>query len=59
MDTHQSEVQQLEREAAGRRRELSRADGALAAARAGMGPLQGEHAALQASVTNELKVLPL
>ncbi len=56
MDGHQAEVALLEREAARQRRELSRADSSLAAATAGLGPLQGEHVALQSSVTSELKV---
>lgn len=56
MSAEVAEKTQLDRDTASRRRELTRADNELALAKAGIGPLQGEHIALQATVVNELKV---
>lgn len=52
----EAEAKGLDREMATHRQDLARADAGLADAAAKAGQLEGEHAALQVTIVNELKV---
>jgi hypothetical protein len=58
LTAEESEARRLERQVAGHRQELARADAGCAAAAGEAARLKGEHVALQAAVVSELRVRP-